>query len=433
MKKLVVTVFIALVISCVVLKIGIYHRDYNINIITSGKDSSIILKGFNNSKDFASDNMGDFYIAFSNKIQYVDKNGMSYDIINNNSLDIYSIEYYKNKIFYASKSDIYVYNIKEKTTEKLIDNIPNFGDYKDVKIKIQNGMLYASIGSATNSGVVGEDNAWLKSNPFVYDMPPQSITLRGQNFGINNTGAFTPYGTSNIRGQIVPGHFPGNSSIIIYNLKTKAVETYAFGIRNIKGMDFTSQGKLIATVGGIEDRGLRPISGDSDYIFCIEKGKWYGFPDYSGGDPVDSPRFSGKGKQKVKFILDKHPTTNPSAPIYQSKWVSSLTALAVDKTGAIGYRDSVYFYNTKENSICFFNKDGPSKVFASFKNKVNITSMKFYDNRLTILDSDEGVLVSIANSSVIDRKLPVNSIMIYVMFSGVALCIIFILVLEKIK
>ncbi len=302
-----------------------------------------------------------------------------------------------------------------------------------MKIKIQNGMLYASIGSATNSGVVGEDNSWVKSNPFIFDMSPKSITLKGQNFGVNNTGAFTPYNTSNIKGQIVSGHFPGNSSIIIYNLKSKAAETYAYGIRNIKGMDFNSQGKLLGVVGGMEDRGLRPIVGDSDYIFYIEKGGWYGFPDYSGGDPIDSPRFTGKNNQKVNFILDKHPTTNPPAPIYQSKWVSSLSDLAVDKTGIIGDSDSVYFYDTKENSICFFNKNAAGKVFASFISKANIVSMKFNDNSFTMLDSNQGVLVSITNSRGIDKKFPVNNIMIYVLFSAITISIVFILVLEKIK
>lgn len=434
MKKVFFIVCIALGMIFTVFHIeNIYNKDYKIDIKATGKESSIILKGLKDSKDFAWDDMGGFYIAFSNRIQYVDNNGLSYDIINDNNLNIYSIEYYMNNIYYSSNNGIYLYNIKQKSTEKLIDNIPNYGDYKDVKIKIKNHMLYASIGSATNSGVVGKDNLWLGNNPFIYDMSPQSITLKGKNFGVNKTGAFTPYNTSNIKGQIVSGHFPGNSSIIIYNLKTKAAETYAYGIRNIKGMDFNSQGKLVATVGGMENRGLRPIIGDSDYIFYIEQGKWYGFPDYSGGDPIDSPRFSGKGNQKVNFILDKHPTTNPSAPIYQSKWVSSLTDVAVDKTGAIGMKDSIYFYDTKENSIYFFNKDSAGKVFTSFKNKANIVSMKFYDNKLTLLDSEDGILVSIANNSGIDKKFPVNNIMIYVLFFGVTICIVFILVFEKIK
>ena len=434
MKKLLFIVCVALIIGFSAFKLGyIYDKDYKINIRSNGKESSIILKGLKDSKDFVMDYMDNFYIAFNNRIQYVDKNGVSYDIIYNNKLNIYSIEYYDNKIYYSSNDGIYMYNIKQKTTEKLIGNIPNYGDYKDVKIKIQNGMLYASIGSATNSGVVGEDNLWLKSNPFIYDMPPQSITLKGQNFGSNKTGSFTPYNTSNIKGQIVSGHFPGNSSVIICNLKTKQAETYAYGIRNIKGMDFTSQGKLFAIVGGMEDRGLRPVVGDSDYIFYIESGKWYGFPDYSGGDPIDSPRFSGKGKQKINFILDKHPTTNPSAPVYQSKWVSSLTDLVVDKKGTIGTKDSVYFYDTKEKSVYFFNKDVAGKIFAGFEDKADIESMKFYNNNLIMLDSHEGLLFSIANSSGIDKKFPVNNIMMYVLFSGVAICIVVILVLEKIK
>ncbi len=115
MKKLVTVICIALIISFTVFKMGnIYNKDYKINIKVKGKDSSIILKGLKNSKDFARDDMGGLYIAFNNRIQYVDKNGVSYDIIYNNNLNIYSIEYYKNKIYYASKDSIYLYNIKQK-------------------------------------------------------------------------------------------------------------------------------------------------------------------------------------------------------------------------------------------------------------------------------------------------------------------------------
>jgi len=433
MKKFFIMVLSMLVLLLVTFKIvSIHSHNYEMNLEDKGKKTSIILKGLKNSRDFTEDEQGDLYIAFKDKIQYVNIKGESYDIINNNNLDIYSIEYYNNRIYYSSGNSIYSYNLEDKKTEKVIANIPNYGDYKDVKININNAMLYASIGAATNSGVVGPDNEWLKSNPFIYDMSPKTIVLRGQNFGVNKTGAFSPYNTSNIKGQIVTEHFPGNSSVIVVDLKTQEAKTFAYGIRNIKGMDVTSKGILVATVGGMEDRGLRPVKGDLDYIFNIEENKWYGFPDYSGGDPVDSPKFSENGKQKLSFILDKHPSTNPPAPIYQNKSVSTLGALAIDKEGSIGEKDSIYFYDSKEKVIYFLDNQGVSRKIASFNNISDIVSLKFDKNRLVLLDTNEGILSSIESNS-IDKKSLGNNIMIYILFSGVTISIIFILVLEKIK
>lgn len=77
--------------------------------------------------------------------------------------------------------------------------------------------------------------------------------------------------------------FPGNASLIKLTLSNNNIETFAWGLRNINGMNVNSEGKIFAVVGGMEDRGLRPVKGDYDYIYEIQEGKWYGWPDYSGG------------------------------------------------------------------------------------------------------------------------------------------------------
>lgn len=426
------SILILLLLGFKVSTMNIYNNNYKIDLQDKNKKASVILKGLKDSKDFIEDGQGNLYVAFKNRVQYINIKGESYDIINNKSINIYSIEYYKNSIYYASNNSIYSYNTIDKKTKELINNIPNSGDYKDLKLKVYDGILYAAIGAATNSGVVGPDNVWLKDNPFIYDMSPKKIILKGQNFQSNKTGAFSPYNTSNVKGQIISEHFPGNSSIIAINLKTKNAKTFAYGIRNVKGMDTTSKGILVGTVGGMEDRGLRPVKGDSDYVFNIESGKWYGFPDYSGGDPIDSPKFSKGVKSKLSFILDKQPTTNPPAPIYESKYVASLGALAVDKEGCIGEKDSIYFYDNKEKTINFLDDQGVCRKVASFNNESNITSLKFNKNELLVLDSRNGTLSSISSVS-IDKNSSGNNIMIYIMFSGITISIVVILVLEKIK
>ena len=265
-------------------------------------------------------------------------------------------------------------------------------------IRINGDYLFVTIGAATNSGVVGLDNTWIDDYPQNHDISPKSITIKGINFGEENTGAFVPYKTRNIKGQIITEHMIGNSSIIIYNLKTGAQGKFAWGIRNMKGIDFNSEGKILVTVGGMEDRGLRPVKGDSDYIYGIKKNTWYGFPDYTGGDPISSPKFKGINNNTIPFILDQHPTTNPPAPIYQHRAVDSLVSLAVDKKGVLRDKDCIYFYEKNDNSIYSLNKINALKEKINFGSGAYISSMKFFD-KLIVLDSKSGYLISIEKNT----------------------------------
>ncbi len=168
----------------------------------------------------------------------------------------------------------------------------------------------------------------------------------------NEKGAFVPQGASNEDNEVIKGESIGNSSLLIYNSNTKAIETYAWGIRNIEGLDITLDGRIFATIGGYENRGLRPVENDSDYIYELKKGYWYGFPDFSGGDPLDSPRFQGESNIKNSPLLKKHPMS-PPAPTYQHNDLNSLKWIAIDDTGKINGQNTLqlYFYDSNKNNI----------------------------------------------------------------------------------
>lgn len=385
--KIVFTVLCVILLSYIIVK-KIYTT-YEVKCADKAVSYSIKYKGLDKAVSFDKDENGDFYIAFKNRIQVIQANGKNFNVIKDNNADIMSIVYNKGKLYFSSKHSIYVYDVKDKTLKQLIKDIPNFGDYKNVIVKVNGDYLYASIGSVTNSGVVGNDNKWLSENPYGFDITPNTITLKGINFGDDKTGAFVPYKTSNINGQIIPNHFPGNSSIIIINTNTKAAETFAWGIRNVTGMDFSSDNKIVAAVGGMENRGVRPVRGDDDYIYTIEKGKWYGWPDYSGGDPVDSPKF----KNKSKKILDKVPNINPPAPIYEYNSVGSLGTLSVDKFGALAIKNSIFIYDNKANNIININGNSINKYIELPTNKTYVQEIKIYNDGMYVLDSKEGCLL----------------------------------------
>ncbi|MCB2354450.1 hypothetical protein [Clostridium estertheticum] len=393
MKKTIGFIIILALMAFALFSLRSSFKEYRVTVKDGSIKTQILYKGLSNSVDFTKDNEGNYYIAFKDRIEYIDKSGKAYNIFVNKKLNITSLDYNNKILYYASGTNVYSYNLISKQSKEIIKNIPNYGDYNNSLVRINGDYLFVTIGSATNSGVVGLDNKWLDNYPQNYDITPKSITIRGMDFGGIKTGAFVPYKTRNIKGQIITQHVIGNSSVIIYNLKTGAQGNFAWGIRNMMGIDFNSEGKVLVTVGGMEDRGLRPVKGDSDYIYQIKKNAWYGFPDYSGGDPISSPKFRDSFNKTIQAILDNHPTINPPAPIYQHKSVGSLISLAIDRAGKLGDKDCIYFYEKNDNSIYSLNKNSALKEKVNFEEVAYISSMKFFDN-LIILDSKNGYLIS---------------------------------------
>ncbi|MEY7999900.1 hypothetical protein AB8U03_06775 [Clostridium sp. Mt-5] len=404
MKKLLKILSMLVIISAAAFMIQLYFNKTHPKIQIELKDNALSCglkySGLKDSVDFTKDEKDNYYIAYKNRIQIIESNGKSYDILKDSNLDIYSIDYFKNNLYYSSGDKIYCYNINQGRNIVLIKDIPNYGDYKDSLLRVNEDYIYISIGAATNSAVVGEDNKWIKNNFYAHDITPEDITLRGINFGKYKRGAFQSYNTKSLKGQIVPQHFPGNASIIIYNLKNGSSETFAWGIRNIEGMDFTSKSGLICDVGGMENRGSRPVIGDTDYIYEIKKGMWYGWPDYSGGDPVTSPKFKSVKGSPLQFILDNHPSTNPPAPLYQHKTVGTMGALAVDVNGDLKSRDCIFFYDKSDNMIYSFRGAGSPLAEIKFKGNSKISSMKVYNKSLLTLDGRDGYLYSIKRGKI---------------------------------
>lgn len=390
--KYILVISLLIILSVSYIK-SYFDNRYNITLYDKDMHFNIKYKGLGESRDFTVDLQGNYYIAYKNKVQFIGVNGKSYDLLEDDKLNINSLEFLNNKLYFSSNCSIFSFDLINKNLQVLIKDLPNFGDYKDSIIRLIGEDLYISIGAATNSGVVGPDNEWVKTNTYNHDITPFNIVIKALKFGNGNTGAFVPYKTKNIENQIIPGHFPGNASIIKLNTTNKESENFAWGIRNVKGMDFDSKGKLYASVGGMENRGLRPIQYDYDYIFELKKGQWYGWPDYSGGDPINSPRFN---KIKDSFIIQKQPTVNPPAPIYQNKYLSTLGTLAVDKKNDFGKLDSIFFYDEKSNSISELSKEGILQEKIGLNSICYISSIKFCKGSLTLLDSKSGCMFQVS-------------------------------------
>jgi hypothetical protein len=403
------------------------------NITCNDKDVKVELKykGLENAVDFSKDEENNYYIAFKDKIVVIEENGKSYILLQNNEFNIGSLDYFNNNLYIATKDKVIAYNIKSKEQIECVSNIPNYGDYDKTLIKVRGEYLFITVGAATNSGIVGEDNMWLKDYPNHHDFTPKKITLQGINFGPSNTGAFVPNNTPNFKGQTIEGNKIGNSIVIIYNINTKAYETFAWGIRNINGLDFSSEGKLYAVVGGMENRGLRPVLNDSDYIYEIKKGIWHGFPDFSGGDPITSPRFADEKGNTNSFLLEKHPTNNPPAPIYQHDDASTLGTLCIDSEGTLGNKDKIYFYDKNNNKILSYTIKEVANNFIDLGEKSNIASMKMGNNQLIVLENNEGILYSVSFKNEDNTNYMRNNLYISLLVMTVTLIVSIMLLLFK--
>lgn len=161
----------------------------------------------------------------------------------------------------------------EGSITRLIENLHGKGDLHTNGPAIgPEGKIFFGQGTATNAGVVGEDNAkfgWLKRFAEFHDIPCRDVTLAGHNFtsadvvkGTGSrvsTGTFQPFGTPNQAGQVVPGRLPCSGAVMQLSPDGSRLELVAWGFRNPFGLAFAPDGQLYVTDNGYDDRGSRPI------------------------------------------------------------------------------------------------------------------------------------------------------------------------------
>jgi glucose/arabinose dehydrogenase len=204
----------------------------------------------------------------------------------------------------------------------LVTDLPSEGEHQNNHIAFgPDGKLYVGQGTITNAGVVGLDDhalGWLDSYPDLREVPCQDVPLLGQNYQtplpwsqppgvVVLTGAYRPFGVPTIIDEVAAGALPCGGSILRFDPDGSNLELYAWGLRNPVGLQFDRTGQLWVTSQGTEERGSRLILNDPDYIVRVERGAWYGWPDYIDGRPVTDKRFRAPGKPQPGFLWAAHP------------------------------------------------------------------------------------------------------------------------------
>lgn len=379
--------FLIFSIIIVSLSFGIYKfsNRYDLNLIYENVDWSINTKGLGGAVSFDFDKENNLYIAFKNAIKMINKDNKEEILVYDKSLNIYDIACYNNDIIIASDNRVLLYDVNKEQYTELINNLPNNGLNHKTNIILNRDYLYISIGSNTNSGIVDENNK---------NEDKASFEWESTGIGYNNNYAFVPFGEKVIEGQKIKENVLSNASILRYDLNSNEFITYATGIRNVEGLAIDSLGKLTAIVGGMEDSGVRAVKDDADYIYNIKEKAWYGWPDFSGGDPITSPRFSD-GTNKLSFVIANHPTEVILGPRYQHDKVASLKGLTIDYEGKCFPKDTVIFADNVDNYIYVLTENDTSKVIVELDKDSHIEKIKYNDANIYILDSKGGCLYKI--------------------------------------
>ncbi len=380
-------------------------------------NEELILKGLKGAKAICSDEENNLYLAVENNIFKVDKSGNMRLEIKEEGM-ILDLECYEGKLYYSMEGKLSTHDLVSKEGKIFIENIPNKGiNGLDTKILLREGVLYLTIGSSTNSGIVDFEEG-------IEDVPPLDIILNGRNYDDNKKGAFVPFNTKTFKGQKIKGNILGNASVIEVDLKKNEKNIYSYGLRNVKGIDYNSEGKIFAVIGGIEESGYRPLSGDTDYLYELKGEKtWYGWPDYSGGDPVNSPKFREEGKPKVNFITDEHKSYIMPKPIYQNTKVGAMNSLTIDREGEFGNKDSFIFFDDKEKALIKLLKEGEKKEIAFLEGEAYIDDIKIIGGDLYIIDGNEGVLFKLS-SNYKKSELQVKSYIFLILINSILIAIL---------
>jgi glucose/arabinose dehydrogenase len=89
------------------------------------------------------------------------------------------------------------------------------------------------------------------------------------------------------------------------------LEQVAWGFRNPAYLKFDNGGQLYAANNGYNAIGSRPIDNATDDFYAIMPDLWYGWPYYSGGEAVNSPRFTPSGGVQPELLFKNQPNIPP--------------------------------------------------------------------------------------------------------------------------
>lgn len=393
----------SIVIVTIAISMYTYSNNHTVDVLMEDIKTELFIKGCEGAVAISEGEKDELYIAYNSEIVKVDSQNKIKMVLKDYSLNIDDLIYKDGTIYILSNENLISID-KEGNKKILKDNLLYKGENIDRNLLINENSLLISIGAATNSGIAEKDG--------IKDISPINLQLNNINYGKIKTGAFKNYGEFTKENEVIVGEDIGNASIIEFNIQYLETTLFASGIRNIESYDINSKGEIYGIVGGIENKGERAVIRDSDYVYNIKKGLWYGWPDFSGGNPISSPRFTNS--DKISELIKNPPEKRGQTPYYEHNDINSLKQLVVDKDGVIINKDEIILYDEKENTIYCLTKNNVLKKMIKLDKESKVLDLTICNNALFLLDSENGYIYkAIKDSGFIGVNIP-NVIIILV-------------------
>ncbi|MGL4875038.1 MAG: hypothetical protein ACRC30_10365 [Clostridium sp.] len=427
MKKFIKYSITSVLIVILALGIYLYTSGYGIQVKEKDVKSDIFLKGFENAIQIESDEEGNYFVCYTNEIVKINGDNQTEKIYTNTNLDIEDAIYYDESLLVISKGDLLKISIKNGGMERILKDIPYGGDRIKRRLLVKDEKILLSIGTFTNAGIAEKGDSFTKE---LWDKTPVDIELTGENYGEGKTGAFKKYGVASKKGEKLKGENLGNGAI--YEVKLDGTEPviYASGIKNVLGWDINSKGEILGVIEGLEAEGVRGALRDTDHIYKITEGTWYGWPDYSGGDKISSPKFSKEGETINKVI--KNPLEEVvKGPYYEYKNLKGIKAFSVDEEGILLQEDTILFFDDIDKKVYTLDEKKIVKEFLKLDSKSSINDILMLETECLLLDGESGYIYRLTKEK--DGfifNMP-KSIMIIVI--GIGLAVLFIFVKKVMK
>ena len=409
------------------------HVDPNAVMVPAGFRVGVAATGLNNPSSVDFDGEGNIFIAemgspdgsaYSHgRVLRVRPDGSSRVIADDFSGSLTALTYYEGYFYTAEHSHCgRIFRVFEDGSRQvLVDEIPGGGDHPTSDIVVAHSeRFYFGQGTRTNSGVVGPDNAWLPDHPELADIPGADIVLCGENFESDDpfcrgkavTGPFKCFGVACHAGEMLEGDPKCSGGIMRADPDGDDLNLFAWGFRRPFGLSVHADGSIFCTDTGMEPRGSRPVSDGGGYLWHVEENGWYGWPDYSGGDPVgqfvlgEHPPLSGKPIARLpkesgiaKFDFSRSPLFGPDDIAFAALMGDSKVAAIDILTGEV----TNFMTNRHPGPASEYRSGGMERPIAV---KFDRTGEVMYVLDLGVIDQVSSRPRTLANSGVLWRIVP---------------------------
>lgn len=238
---------------------------------------------------------------------------------------ITGVTWHDGRLYVAHRTRYSTLDPETGELKTIIDGLPSWGFFHGGKVIFDpNGKMVFFQSIQGNAGPI--DRHWMKvinifNKPDAHEVPGEDVTLTGENFAVPVerpetpgvadkvwTGVYVPLGTKTQKGQVIKGQKICNGAFFRVDPDGSNIERIAWGFRSNFGYRFAPDGRLITTQNSGNPIPPREIHDDTEPIYEVIEGEWYGWPDYYSSEPITTPKF-GPHPIEHKFVLSEETRT----------------------------------------------------------------------------------------------------------------------------